>query len=272
MYVITRGVRLTFREDRWSGPLFSKEVWTGPVMESRHHSQLECKSQGCAGTGLFGEYFKQLAHSKDKNKPVFDKVIIKDAIRYFEKPKECYANIMNCIDKFGKLLIIHRPGNLNTLPVFTDAKQRLEENEIPYMDIIKDLRDSSFDVSWEIENLPILMKKRKWFSMLREKFPPQMEILSDAEVTSGCRELTEGILKYEGETVEFLDRLLFISISHSKLEGGFPKIERHGRSKDGAFPNLKDLKLSMEVTPDIHKLLPKNGNGKPDVKNKFPWG
>ncbi|KAK3101651.1 hypothetical protein FSP39_005206 [Pinctada imbricata] len=38
MYVITRGVRLTFREDRWTGPVFSKEVWTGPVMESRRHS------------------------------------------------------------------------------------------------------------------------------------------------------------------------------------------------------------------------------------------
>ena len=215
------------------------------------------------------EYFKQLAYSKDKEKPVFDKVIIKDAIRYFENQKECYENIMNCMEKCGKLLIIHRPGNLNTLPVFSDAKQRLEENETPYMDIIKHLQDSKFDVSWELENLPITMPKRKWFSMMREKFPPQMEILSDSEITSGCRELTDGILKYEGETVEFLDRLLFISVSHSLLEDGFPTIQRHGRQPEKTFPNLKDLKLTMAVTPDIRKLLPRKKNGTSN-NNKSP--
>jgi hypothetical protein len=105
--------------------------------------------------------------------------------------------------------------------------------------------------------------------MLQEKFPPQMEILSDSEITSGCRELTEGVLKYEGEIVEFQDRLLFITVSHSALEDGFPKIQRHGRSDTGTFPNLKNLKLNMSVTPDIRKFLkPKE---KTEEKGKFPW-
>lgn len=215
------------------------------------------------------EYFKQLATSKEKVKTLFDKIILKDGVRYLQNPKECYEYVMKCVDKSGKLLIIHRPGNLNSLPIFQDAKERLEEVETPYMDIIKDLQDCKFDVQWEIECLPILLPKRKWFSMLQEKFPPQMEILSDSEIISGCRELTEGVMKYEGELVEFQDRLLFITVSHSALEDGCPKLHRHGRSDTGTFPNLKDLKLKMSVTPEIKTLL--RPTKKTEDKGKFPW-
>ena len=45
------------------------------------------------------------------------------------------------------------------------------------------------------------MRKTKWLSMVQEKFPTQMEILSGKEVTSGVRELSEGVLKYEGDWV-----------------------------------------------------------------------
>jgi len=37
-------------------------------------------------------------------------------------------------------LIIHRPGNLNTLPYFAGAKQRFADNDTPYMNIISGLQ------------------------------------------------------------------------------------------------------------------------------------
>ncbi|KAJ8322268.1 hypothetical protein KUTeg_000739 [Tegillarca granosa] len=148
------------------------------------------------------------------------------------------------------MFIIHRPGNLATLPFFSDAKQRLEDNETPYMDIIKTLQSCDLDIEWEIECLPIILPKRKWFSMLREKFPPQMEILSDYEILSGVRELSEGILKYEGSYVEFMDRLLFITVSKSEMKEGMSKIVRHGQNPT-SYPDLRNLRLSMEVTPEI---------------------
>ena len=83
-----------------------------------------------------------------------------------------------------------------------------------------------------------------------------LEIMSDAEIISGVRELSEGILKYEGEKVELVDRLLFISVSPSKLEEGFPKLHRYGHNED-AFPDLRDLKFSMVLTDEIKPYLTK---------------
>ncbi|XP_069106157.1 uncharacterized protein [Argopecten irradians] len=203
------------------------------------------------------EYFRQLAKSRDTNKPQFDKVIIIDAIRYFENPIDVFENIMKCLSKQGKLLIIHRPGNITTLPVFKDAQQRVEENETPYMDIINALQACKLDVQWELECLPVIVPKRKWYSMLREKFPPQMEILSSSEITSGVRELSEGVLKYTTscEPVEFLDRLLFISVSPSTMECGYPRCNRYGVGEMSNM-DMKNLRFSMQMTQEIKQLVP----------------
>lgn len=217
-----------------------------------------------ANTGA-EEYFRQLKKSKDPNKMKFDKIVLKDAIRYFENAKETYMNIMGCLAPGGQLLIIHRPSNLNTLPIFDNAKERLESNETPYMDIINDLQECKLDIQWEMECLPLIISKRKWFRMLKEKFPPMMEIMSDNEILSGVRELSEGVLKYEGEEVELVDRLLFISVTAAKSEDGVPKLHRYGQSEE-MFPDLKKLKFSMELTDEIRPYVSRK---KYEEKKKF---
>ena len=202
------------------------------------------------------EFFRLQAKEKPENRQKFNKFILKDALRYFENPTELYSNLMNCLKPGGKMLIVHRPSSINTLPVFRDAKKRIEDNEIPYTDIIKDLQSCDFNVQWEIECLPVVTSKKKWYSMLQSKFPPQMEILSDFEVRSGVRELSEGILKYEGDTVEFNDRLLFISVTNpTKKTKGYPSIKRYGASNLNPYPTVKNLRYSMEVTDDLKSYL-----------------
>lgn len=236
-----------------------------------HFNYLETESQKVlpirvANVGA-EEYFRQALHDKNKEQPIFDKVILKDAIRYFQNPRETYTNIMKCVSGYGKMLVMHRPSNLNTLPVFHDAKQRLEENEVPYMDIIQDLQSCRFDVQWAIECVPIVMPKRKWYSMLKEKFPPQMEILSDFEIAMGLRELSEGMMKYEGDVVEFVDRLLFITVSAAHAGNGLPRIQKYGSSPALSFKETKNLKFSMEVTPDIKAMIHKPKQDKCHVQN-----
>ena len=34
--------------------------------------------------------------------------------------------------------------------------------------------------------------QNKWYSMLKNKFPPQLELISDYEINMGIRELSEG--------------------------------------------------------------------------------
>ena len=43
------------------------------------------------------------------------------------------------------------------------------------------------DVQWDIECLPIVMPKLRWLAMLRDRFPPQLNLVSDFEVSEMTR-------------------------------------------------------------------------------------
>ena len=87
--------------------------------------------------------------------------------------------------------------------------------------------------------------------MIKEKFPPILEVMSTFEIKAGLRELSEGILKYEGDEVEFQDRLMFISASRP-LFSSFPTIKRYGSKHTmQAKPTFSELKYKMAVTEDI---------------------
>lgn len=209
------------------------------------------------------EYFRLQAaanQSPSVGKPakgIFDKVILKDAVSYVENSIETYRNILGSCGPDGKLLIIHRAGNLNTLPLFRDAKQRLGETDKPYETILKDLYACNFDVKWNIEYVPVRMAKIKWLTMMKDKFPPEMQVLSNFEIFSGVRDLSEGVLKYEGEEVEFLDRLLFITATPSFTELAYPRVQKYGANRFKPFPTIGNVKMELEVTSDIKGFVSK---------------
>nr|XP_054757148.1 uncharacterized protein LOC129263249 [Lytechinus pictus] len=218
------------------------------------------------------EYFRQLSMDLEEGKKdaPFDKMMLKDASEHFTNPAVTFAHIMRTISSLGKVLIVHRPGPMNTLPLFSAANKRLteEDNDEPYTKLIKSLQQIRVDVRWEIETLPIVMPKAKWLAMLQKRFPPQMEIASQGQVQQGVRELTEGMLKYAGETVEFYDRLLFITACHPMVDCGYPSVQRSGAAATQPYPGLLNQKYTLTVTPDIYKHL-RELEKKPAEKKKI---
>ena len=196
------------------------------------------------------EYFKEEAQKP----PRFDRVLLKDAIDFFHEPLVTYHNVMKTLKLGGKMLVIHRPAPMNTLPLFDDARGHMANMDQSFMSIIQDLQSLDLDVQWEIECLPVVMPKLKWMAMLQEKFPTHMEGLSNLDVRLGIRELSEGIMKYVGDLVEFSDRLLFISATHRTISH-YPSIQRYGANALKPFPGMEDLKYNMRVTSDIKKIV-----------------
>ncbi|CAL1530317.1 unnamed protein product [Lymnaea stagnalis] len=195
------------------------------------------------------EFFRNLSEDELTDKPKYDRILVEDCVRYLAEPQATYKNMTASLTPDGKILIIHRPGELSTLPIFNDAKLRLTNSEIPYTDIIKDLQACRLDVSWELESLPVLMPKTKWLSMVKMKFPTQMEILSQLEIEAGIRELTEGVLKYEGDMVEFVDRLMFITATPCRQPATLPTLHRSG-AELMTEPQETPLKLVMKLSPE----------------------
>lgn len=200
------------------------------------------------------EHFRQMAQDGDK-KQCFDRILLYESCRYLTEPADVFRNMAKCLVPGGVLLIVHRPAHLSTLPIFRDAQQRLLDNDVTYMNIINDLQSVKLDVQWELEVIPVRMSKRKWLAMMTDHFPPEMEIMSQTEMLSGLRELTEGMLKYEGETVEFHDRLLFIKATHSDPKNGYPSVQRYGNRQYEPFPAQRDLKLMMALPAQTAKTV-----------------
>uniref|UniRef100_A0A0B6Z4B3 Uncharacterized protein n=1 Tax=Arion vulgaris TaxID=1028688 RepID=A0A0B6Z4B3_9EUPU len=204
------------------------------------------------------EHFRILAKDRSTHSTKYDKILVNDCVRYLEEPVTAYRNMIASLAPGGKLLIIHRTGELNTLPYFRDACQRITDNNISYTSILKDLQDAHLDVSWEVECLTVCMPKKKWLAMVRDKFPTQMEVLSDIEVMSGIRELSEGMFKYEGDMVEFVDRLLFISATPCEQPFNQSDIRR-SRSQLGPKPTTETY--IMHLWPEQLRML----KGEPDL-------
>ena len=194
---------------------------------------------------IFQEYFES-----EVQRGQFDKVLLNDCYQYITDQKKFSLNVMRSMTGAGKLLIILRPPSMNTLPLFNDAKTRLEDLSQDYMKIINDLQSLYFDIEWEIEMLPVVMSKQKWFTMMRDKFPPSLEVLSSHEVRLGIRELSEGVLKYGGDLIEFKDRLLFITATHSPFTS-YPRVHRYTNTLSYSKPTQNDLRYSMEVPNDL---------------------
>jgi hypothetical protein len=146
-----------------------------------------------------------------------------------------------------------------TLPIFKDAQLRITDNDEPYEKFIRDLTATQLECTWDIECLPVTMHKDRWYAMLQDRFPSQLENVSAFEVNLGLRELSEGIMKYSEGTVEFSDRLLFVT--GSECTGRQPRIRRHSKlgKETMETPSAKILghgiKYRMEVTPEIVNLV-----------------
>ena len=201
--------------------------------------------------------------------PQFDKVLLKDAVQFLENPVATYKHIEATLNEFGRMLIIHRPAPMNSLPLFSDARDRMQENDASFMKIIHDLqKECQLDVQWEIECLPVVMPKTKWYAMLENQFPTQLEMVSRFEVRSGIRELSEGVLKYEGDIVEFSDRLLFITAS-KRIFSEYPAVKRHSHvNAPQPITSQPELRYRMEVTSDIKGYVKRKMDAEQEMKDR----
>ena len=169
-----------------------------------------------------------------------------------------FSQMKAVLNPEGRLLIVHRPGMLNTLPLPRDMVKTFEAKDIDIGPILNALQDAGFDVKWDIEMLPVVMPKVKWLSMIQEKHPADLESADDHSIRCAIRELTEGMFKYEGDMVQFTDRLLFISASPA-LRAHAPSLTRYGSSGYREPPALTEdeLKYEMPINREIQEILNK---------------
>ena len=73
--------------------------------------------------------------------------------------QETYIESMRILRSGGRLLIVHRPAALNTLPLPNDAVERYRQIDHEYRQIVEQLQALRYNVTWDIEMIPIKMSK-----------------------------------------------------------------------------------------------------------------
>ena len=93
--------------------------------------------------------------------------------------------------------MIAQMGEYVSFPLFKKAKNRFtsfvsgrKEGTSAF------LRSANFEVEVSVEQLAFMVKKSKWYDMLRGRFHSTLLELSDGEIEEGIDELDKGILQH----------------------------------------------------------------------------
>ena len=197
----------------------------------------------------------------------FDKIVIYNSIHLFSDTNTELLRFVNALTNRGRLLIIHRPFRLNTLPFPADILDRLRSSDLSLEHLISTIQQLGLEFHWEVEECRVVMSRQKWFNMIQHGgFPPreqehESEAVDDPEKTSsttsdGVCELMTGILRYAGDDdIEFVDRMVFITINRASpvpttKNPATVALRQKGENKVNTFGPLE-----MEVTTEIKELL-----------------
>jgi hypothetical protein len=220
----------------------------------------------------------QKPQSKHKK---YDKIIIKNCLKYFERNEKCFASFI--LDYFkepiqaeASLLIMQRVSDLNTLPFQTNVRRQWHASDVKYTKFMEVLQNEYYSIRYDIELFDFIIDcKSSWYKSLKDRalYPLNQDSLlvdrrtveTRKELIHGLRELNEGVFKYlpMDEYVELSDRILFIGAHHDadrkvklaeriKLE---KQKKRNYTKQDDVEIDREIRKLYLEITPDLRPIV-----------------
>ena len=198
----------------------------------------------------------------------FDKIVVYNSIHLFPDITTELLHFINALTDQGRLLIIHRPFRLNTLPFPANVLDRLRSSDLTLEQLISTVQLLGLEFYWEVENSKVVTSRQKWLNLIQcGGFPPfqqyhKSQAIHDPDKKSsftsdGADELMTGVLRYAGDSdIEFVDRMVFITIYRAsspvpttRNPSAFAR-NLNGNNKVNTFGPLE-----MEVTPEIKELL-----------------
>lgn len=127
---------------------------------------------------------------------LFDRVLCLSSLHHFSRPVEVLKGLRAHLHPSGELLVV-RAGKSTRLPHFSKAEQN-------YRDIVENyskeritamLREADFEIEVSEEKIIWIVKKSRWYEMLRGRFQSTLHEFTDEEIEEGIVELENGKLK-----------------------------------------------------------------------------
>ncbi|CAF3930182.1 unnamed protein product, partial [Adineta steineri] len=242
---------------------------------------------------------------------IFDRIIVFNCLHLINNPSAdettkdgsrnfsagIYSPLMSCINMLrkslvphGRLIIIHREPNINTLPLPVEVITNWHNSVGHSSRLIEQLhseRRPELEYLWEVETIKFNIQKLNWFNLLIHRAFYPLNLTDQKQIADGLRLLNETYFKYHQGLIEMFDRLLFITIQNkfepllstnrltkfiqsSKNPTYSLHITRSSRKPDlpqtGAH---EQLDYKMLVTDEVNQLLNINAQRKNPKQNVF---
>ncbi|CAF0877092.1 unnamed protein product [Adineta steineri] len=242
---------------------------------------------------------------------IFDRIIVFNCLHLINNPSVdettkdgsrnfsagIYSPLMSCINMLrkslvphGRLIIIHREPNINTLPLPVEVITNWHNSVGHSSRLIEQLhseRRPELEYLWEVETIKFNIQKLNWFNLLIHRAFYPLNLTDQKQIADGLRLLNETYFKYHQGLIEMFDRLLFITIQNkfepllstnrlskfvqsSKNPTYSLHITRSSRKPDlpqtGAH---EQLDYKMLVTDEVNQLLNINAQRKNPKQNVF---
>jgi len=199
-----------------------------------------------------------------KSRAYFDKIIICNSIHLFSDLVAVLLRFVNALTERGRLLIIHRPIRLNTLPLPTEIIDQLRRADLSLESLISTIQSLRLGFHWEVEDTRVVTSRQKWVHLIQHGgFPLRKqdeledthaannpETMSSTTQSNGIHQLMIGVLRYAGDSdIEFVDRMVFLTVSRTS------PVTTHNPATATRYQKGTFGPLHMEVTPEISELL-----------------
>lgn len=184
-----------------------------PVWCVEPSSEMQKVAKGKKGVLTIEKTVEEFLDDLDKQHR-FDFALCVGSVHHFSDPVKVYKGVELCLTPDGVFMVV-QVGELVSFPLFKKAKNRLtsfvsdrKECSSAY------LRSANFEVEVSEERLVFVVKKYKWYDMLRGRFHSTLRELSDEEIEEGIDELNKGILQHaKGDDDIPISMNLFIFIA-----------------------------------------------------------
>jgi len=136
----------------------------------------------------------------------YNKVLLKEVVHHIKNREEVWNNFYKQLPSNAKILIITRPQKIQ-FPLFASALEAFKNNQPPIEELVNELEQSKFKVTYEIKNYTFSLADSEWYMMLENRFMSDLDQFTDNEIKEGINELKN---THSGDMYEIRDNIIYL--------------------------------------------------------------
>lgn len=193
------------------------------VVEPSREMVCKAKERGLATEALDAEGFASAQHGEEVS--LFDRILLKEVVHHLKDRVAIFSGLKQRLHEGGSVLIVTRPKHVHNFPLFEAAYAQWAEGQPDATEVVEELLTAGFATASVLDAVnghetvyPCTITMADWLAFIRRRGWSNFAAFDDSALEKGCEEVaalavgeeSASGVHYDGETLRFKDRLVFI--------------------------------------------------------------